>query len=185
SSPSKTPNPPKSRGPPDSCAEPEKAKWLRSEEKVFGSEIPYGNVWAPGGKPITMFTNTPVAIGGENLSIGAYTLVRNSGRRSMDPHCLQEYRYQRKIRQAPGCGQNSDGVRRTPESGTAVQRLLRARLQRRMQHATRSSQLPCLGCGETGIAVDASASASSFGGPQPRPRDSRNIFSDSRHNFPV
>jgi Protein of unknown function (DUF2911) len=45
-----------------------------AQKKVFGKEIPYGKVFAPGGKPMTMFTNTPVMIGGKELPIGAYTL---------------------------------------------------------------------------------------------------------------
>ena len=44
------------------------------KKKVLGNEIPFGKVWTPGGKPMTMFTNTPVVIGGNELGIGAYTL---------------------------------------------------------------------------------------------------------------
>ncbi len=44
------------------------------KKQVLGSEIPYGKVWAPGGKPMTMFTNTPVTIGNRDVPIGAYTL---------------------------------------------------------------------------------------------------------------
>jgi hypothetical protein len=44
------------------------------KKKVLGNEIPYGKVWAPGGKPMTMFTNTPVTIGGKDLPVAAYTL---------------------------------------------------------------------------------------------------------------
>ncbi|HZD31142.1 MAG TPA: DUF2911 domain-containing protein [Candidatus Angelobacter sp.] len=47
---------------------------VTTKKKVFGNEIPYGKVWAPGGKPMTLFANTPVAIGSEKLPIGAYTL---------------------------------------------------------------------------------------------------------------
>ncbi len=45
-----------------------------AKKKVFGKEVPYGKVWAPGEKPMTMFTNTPVTIGGKELPMGAYTL---------------------------------------------------------------------------------------------------------------
>lgn len=44
------------------------------KKKVFGKEIPYDKVWAPGGKPMTMFSNAGVAVGGKDLSPGAYTL---------------------------------------------------------------------------------------------------------------
>jgi Protein of unknown function (DUF2911) len=47
---------------------------INPKKPLFGHEIPAGKVWAPGGKPITLFTNTPVEIGGANLAIGAYTL---------------------------------------------------------------------------------------------------------------
>jgi len=45
-----------------------------AKKKVFGKEIPYGKVFAPGGKPMTLFTNTPVTVGGKELPMGAYTL---------------------------------------------------------------------------------------------------------------
>ncbi len=44
------------------------------KKKVLGKEIPYGTVWAPGGKPMTMFTNTPLTVTGKDIPIGAYTL---------------------------------------------------------------------------------------------------------------
>jgi len=44
------------------------------KKMVMGREVPNGKVWAPGGKPMTLFTNTPVVIGGTRLSIGAYTM---------------------------------------------------------------------------------------------------------------
>jgi len=37
-------------------------------------QVPFGKVWAPGGKPMTLFTNTPVEVGSRNLPIGAYTM---------------------------------------------------------------------------------------------------------------
>jgi hypothetical protein len=43
-------------------------------KKPLSQQIRDGKPWAPGGKPMTFFTNTPVEIGGHNLSIGAYTL---------------------------------------------------------------------------------------------------------------
>ena len=43
-------------------------------KRPLSSQVPSGKVWAPGGKPITLFTNTPVEIGSKMLPIGAYTL---------------------------------------------------------------------------------------------------------------
>ena len=47
---------------------------LKTQKKVLGSEIPYGKVWAPGGKPMTLFSNTDVIVGNHNVPTGAYTL---------------------------------------------------------------------------------------------------------------
>lgn len=47
---------------------------LPAKKKVLGSEVPYGKVWAPGDKPMTMFANTPVSVGGKEIPVGAYTL---------------------------------------------------------------------------------------------------------------
>ncbi len=44
------------------------------KKKVLGKEIPYGSVWAPGSKPMTMFTNTPLTVAGKDIPIGAYSL---------------------------------------------------------------------------------------------------------------
>ena len=38
------------------------------------TQAPFGKVWAPGGKPMTLFTNTPVEVGSKALPIGAYTM---------------------------------------------------------------------------------------------------------------
>jgi hypothetical protein len=43
-------------------------------KKPLALQIPFGKAWSPGGKPMTLFTNTPVEIGGRKLAIGAYTL---------------------------------------------------------------------------------------------------------------
>jgi len=43
-------------------------------KKPVGSQVPFGRPWAPGGKPMTLFTNTPVQIGSRELAIGAYTM---------------------------------------------------------------------------------------------------------------
>ncbi len=43
-------------------------------KKALGTQIPLGKVWAPGNKPMTLFTNTPIQIGSRMLAIGAYTL---------------------------------------------------------------------------------------------------------------
>lgn len=47
---------------------------VNSKTPAFGPEIPYDKVWAPGGKPMTLFTNVPVTIGGHEIPVGAYTL---------------------------------------------------------------------------------------------------------------
>jgi DUF2911 family protein len=44
------------------------------KKPLLGREIPSGRVWAPGGKPMTLFTNTPVEVGGKQLAVGAYTM---------------------------------------------------------------------------------------------------------------
>jgi hypothetical protein len=43
-------------------------------KKPINIQVPFGKVWAPGGKPMTLFTNTPVQIGSKELAVGAYTL---------------------------------------------------------------------------------------------------------------
>lgn len=47
---------------------------INPKKPLFGREIPSGKVWAPGGKPMTLFTNTAIQIGGTNLTAGAYTM---------------------------------------------------------------------------------------------------------------
>jgi Protein of unknown function (DUF2911) len=44
------------------------------KKPVFGREVPYGKAWAPGGRPLTLFTNSAVEIGGKVLPVGAYTM---------------------------------------------------------------------------------------------------------------
>ena len=41
---------------------------------AFGRDLPYNKVWTPGKKPMTLFTNTPLNIGGNQLPAGAYTM---------------------------------------------------------------------------------------------------------------
>ena len=43
-------------------------------KKALGLQVPFGKVWAPGGKAMTLFTNTPVQIGTVTVPIGAYTM---------------------------------------------------------------------------------------------------------------
>ncbi|MGC2112525.1 MAG: DUF2911 domain-containing protein, partial [Candidatus Korobacteraceae bacterium] len=43
-------------------------------KKPLSAQVPFGKVWAPGGKPMTLFTNTPVEIHARMLPVGAYTL---------------------------------------------------------------------------------------------------------------
>ena len=49
-------------------------------KKPVSTQVPFGKVWGPGGKAMTLFTNTPVQIGSKELPIGAYTmfLIPNS-----------------------------------------------------------------------------------------------------------
>jgi len=43
-------------------------------KKPLATQVPFGKPWAPGGKPMTLFTNTSVQIGSTRLPIGAYTM---------------------------------------------------------------------------------------------------------------
>jgi len=43
-------------------------------KKPLSFQIPFGKVWAPGGKPMTLFANTAVQIGDRTVPIGAYTM---------------------------------------------------------------------------------------------------------------
>jgi hypothetical protein len=43
-------------------------------KKALAQQVPFGKVWAPGGKAMTLFTNTAIQIGAVNLPIGAYTM---------------------------------------------------------------------------------------------------------------
>ena len=47
---------------------------LAAGNKAHATSVAYGKVWAPGGQPLTLFTNTPVSVGGKQLADGAYTL---------------------------------------------------------------------------------------------------------------
>ena len=47
---------------------------VNTSKPVFGHEIPYNKVWAPGGKPMTMFLNHPIAVDGTEIPVGAYTM---------------------------------------------------------------------------------------------------------------
>jgi hypothetical protein len=43
-------------------------------KRPISGQVSYGKPWAPGGKPMTLFTNTPIQVGSRLLAIGAYTL---------------------------------------------------------------------------------------------------------------
>jgi len=43
-------------------------------KKALNGQVPFGKPWAPGGKPMTLFTNTPTQLGSRMLPIGAYTM---------------------------------------------------------------------------------------------------------------
>jgi hypothetical protein len=45
-----------------------------------GEKIANGKPWTPGGTPMTLFTETPLALGGSLIPIGAYTLYPFPGR---------------------------------------------------------------------------------------------------------
>lgn len=45
-----------------------------SPKRPLSSQVPSGKPWAPGGKPMTLFTNTPIQIGPRMLPVGAYTM---------------------------------------------------------------------------------------------------------------
>lgn len=48
---------------------------LEKKGKDFlGHQVPYGKVWEPGKKPLTLFTNSAVTIGGTTVPVGAYTM---------------------------------------------------------------------------------------------------------------
>ena len=46
----------------------------KHDQEVFGGKIPYGKVWEPGRRALTLFTNTPLSVGGREIPIGAYTI---------------------------------------------------------------------------------------------------------------
>jgi hypothetical protein len=43
-------------------------------KKPLSTQVSFGKPWAPGGKAMTLFTNTPVQIGSRLLPVGAYTM---------------------------------------------------------------------------------------------------------------
>ena len=43
-------------------------------KRPLSAQVPFGKIWAPGGKPITLFTNTSIQVGSRQLGIGAYTV---------------------------------------------------------------------------------------------------------------
>ena len=47
---------------------------VNPSKPVFGHEIPYNKVWAPGGKPMTLFLNHPITVDGKDIPVGAYTM---------------------------------------------------------------------------------------------------------------
>jgi hypothetical protein len=48
-------------------------------KKPLSVQVPSGKPWSPGGKPMTLFANTPFQAGSRNLDIGAYTLFVITG----------------------------------------------------------------------------------------------------------
>lgn len=47
---------------------------VNAKKPIFGQQIPYNKVWVPGGKPLTLFLNSPVTVGGREIPLGAYTM---------------------------------------------------------------------------------------------------------------
>lgn len=47
---------------------------VNTSKPVFGREVPYNKVWAPGGKPMIMFLNHPITVDGKQIPVGAYTM---------------------------------------------------------------------------------------------------------------
>src|ERR1700689_1662842 len=43
-------------------------------KKPLNGQVPFGKVWAPSGKAMALFTNTPIQIGSKTLPMGAYNL---------------------------------------------------------------------------------------------------------------
>jgi len=43
-------------------------------KKPLNGQVPFGRVWAPGGKAMALFTNTAIQIGTRTLPMGAYNL---------------------------------------------------------------------------------------------------------------
>ena len=43
-------------------------------KKPVSTQVPFGKPWAPGGKPMTFFTNTPLQVHSTKLPVGAYTM---------------------------------------------------------------------------------------------------------------
>jgi hypothetical protein len=46
----------------------------KDKDNFLGRQVPYGKVWQPGQQPLTLYTNAPLTIAGENVPIGAYTM---------------------------------------------------------------------------------------------------------------
>ena len=64
---------------------------LAPGKKALGGSVPYGKVWAPGGKPLTLFTNAPISVAGKDIPDGAYTMFIIPAEKSWDPDHLQKH----------------------------------------------------------------------------------------------
>ncbi len=47
---------------------------INPKKPPLGHEIPYNKVWAPGGKAMSLFVNSPIRIADKNIPIGGYTM---------------------------------------------------------------------------------------------------------------
>ena len=51
-----------------------KALTIRYLQPPKGKNPPFGSVWAPAGRPMNLFTETPLMVGNAKLPVGAYSL---------------------------------------------------------------------------------------------------------------
>ncbi len=49
-------------------------KLAKIPKNYIGHDVPYGAIWEPGGRALTMFTNTAVNLAGHTIPVGGYTV---------------------------------------------------------------------------------------------------------------
>ena len=117
---------------------------LAPRKKALGNSIPYGNVWAPGGKPLTLFANTPFSVGGKDISDGP-TRCSSFRKKSLGPSSFREVPTPAANTTRRGYCEDSDAVRHAPAAGTGLYSLFCARCNRSMQSSLGSRKGPRLG----------------------------------------